>query len=117
LQKDEEPEPQLDADLVPVYLGWTQLMDGRSVSHGEGLSWRELSRWCEDHELHGEERRRWCRLLKAMDRAYVALINEERTDGNPGTGSRRTADAARRAGGDAGAGRRQQGGGTDHGGG
>lgn len=94
---NESEEPRIDADLLPVWRAWHELMDGRAVGDGEGLSWADLSRWCEDYEVHGEERRRFCRLLKAMDRAYVRHINEAVASGDSGTTDRRERDAARGA--------------------
>lgn len=32
-----------------------------------GLTWTDMSRWCEDHGIRGEERLRVIRLLRAMD--------------------------------------------------
>jgi hypothetical protein len=87
---------------MPLWNAWAMLMDGRDVSSGEALSWLEVSRYCEDHDISGEERRRWCRLLKAMDRVYVQEINARATDGErarpddrrDGHGARRAASAA-----------------------
>ena len=67
--------PEVDADLMPVWNAWHLLMGGRDVSSGEGLSWRECSRFCEDHGIEGDARRRWCRLLLAMDRVFVRFVN------------------------------------------
>jgi hypothetical protein len=102
LREEPTQPPTLDADLVPVWEAWAVLMDGRNVSDGEGLSWLELSRWCEDHGIEGASRRRWCRLLKAMDRAYVAHISEVHSGRGSRTGSGRAPDGAGRGAGEAG---------------
>jgi hypothetical protein len=91
LREEPTQPPTLDADLVPVWEAWAVLMDGRNVSDGEGLSW-----------LEGASRRRWCRLLKAMDRAYVAHISEVHNGRGSRTGSGRAPDGAGRGAGEAG---------------
>jgi hypothetical protein len=103
-------EPQLDADLHGVYGCWSQLMDGRQVGNGEALSWSEVSRWCEDHGIEGEARRRWCRLVKGLDRAYVAHVNTRQPDGDARTGGGRDAGRERLAAGRGGVGPGQDGG-------
>ena len=87
----DEPEPIFD-DLYPIWHAWHDLNTSRPIAGGMvpmplALSWSELSRYCEDHGIAGESRRRWIRLLRAMDVAYLGVIAEgraaRRRSGNP----------------------------------
>ena len=65
-------KPELFDDLIPTWQAWKALHLTRSVGMRVcGLSWSELSRYAEDHEMHGEERRRFCRIMLAVDEAYL----------------------------------------------
>ncbi|MFY9342224.1 MAG: hypothetical protein WAT39_07035 [Planctomycetota bacterium] len=76
VQDQTRAEPAIDADLMPVWSAFWQLVGSRQVGMAAGaIPWSELSRWCEDHEIGGEDRRRWCRLLSAMDLAWLSRVN------------------------------------------
>ena len=75
----EEPD-ELYEDLQSVWNAWwSDLHAGRNIGMAaSGLSWVDMSRWCEDHGISGEERLRWCRLFRAMDNTALAHWNRKR---------------------------------------
>jgi len=73
----EEPE-EVHEDLQGVWDGWWQLSGGRQIGMAvSGLSWTDLSRWCQDHAVYGEQRLRWIRLLQAMDATAIEAWNRK----------------------------------------
>jgi hypothetical protein len=73
-------EPELRADLRWIWNAWSDdLIDCRDTG-GMGsvaaIRWSEASRWCEDHAIDGAERLRFVRLVRELDRAYVAHLNK-----------------------------------------
>jgi hypothetical protein len=110
------PEPELDDDLQPVWNAWHELSEGRAIGMAaSGLAYSELSRWCEDNGVVGEERRRWCTLMRAMDREFLAMVNTKKggADANSRAADRRDGDAARGGAGEAGPRRHLRGGKPD----
>lgn len=79
IKRVEEPEDVYE-DLLPVWNAWwIDLTAGRALGMAaSGLTWGDLSRWCEDHGIHGQERLRWCRLLRAMDSTAMAHWNRKK---------------------------------------
>jgi hypothetical protein len=69
LESDPEPE-ELHDDLLPVWNAWQDLMSDRN-GMGGSIPWGAVSRWCEDHGIYGEQRLRWCRLIRACDVAHM----------------------------------------------
>lgn len=91
-QKGKAPQTQvaepddLYPDLIPVWNAWHELHTSRPIGMtAGGVPWSEQSRWCEDNGVHGERRRRWVRLLRAMDCAYLRHTAEAKgaARGNP----------------------------------
>lgn len=83
---------EVHEDLIPIWRAWHEISEGRQIGMAmSGLAWAEMSRYCEDVGVHGEQRLRWCRLMRAMDRAALAHWNrrkekppEAKHDGHPG---------------------------------
>ena len=74
----DEPDEVFE-DLQQLWAAWWTLNSGRQIGMAaSGLSWLDLSRWCEDHGIEGEERLRWCRLLRAMDDAALTHWSRKR---------------------------------------
>jgi len=73
----DEPDDVFE-DLRAVWDGWWHLGAGRQVGMAiGGLSWGDMSRWCQDHGIEGQERLRWIRLLQAMDGVAVSHWNRK----------------------------------------
>lgn len=72
--KESEPEPDdVFEDLRQVWDAWWDIGAGRASGFSmTGLTWTDMSRWCEDHGIRGEERLRVIRLLRAMDGTALA---------------------------------------------
>lgn len=68
---DEDHEPELFDDLQGIWCAWQQLLGDRG-GMGESIPWSAMSRWCEDNGIHGAERLRWCRLIRATDLSSLA---------------------------------------------
>lgn len=65
--------PELFPDLLPVFESWGELCSSRQSGMSlTGLSWSEVSQWCEDHGMTGRWRLRWIRLVRALDMVFVA---------------------------------------------
>jgi hypothetical protein len=63
----QEPDEVFE-DLQGVWDAWWSIGAGRSSGMSvNGLAWTEMSGWCADHGINGEERLRWIRLLRSMD--------------------------------------------------
>lgn len=66
-------------DLLRVWVAWWEIGAGRSVGMAMGgLTWTDMSRWCEDNGISGEERLRWCRLFRAMDGVAMTHWNKKK---------------------------------------
>lgn len=77
VRRQTRQDPWIDEDLLPVWVAFWQLVGSRTVGMAAGsIPWSELSRWCQDHEIEGAERRRWCRLLSAMDVAWLGHMSK-----------------------------------------
>lgn len=77
-QSMDEPDEVFE-DLRAVWDAWWDINPGRaSGPSASGLTWSEMSRWCEDHGIDGEERPRWIGLLRSMDVAALMHWNKVR---------------------------------------
>jgi len=66
-----EPAP-IYPDLIPLWEAFKDLNCSRQGEMGPvGLTWLDVSRYCEDHGLRGPTRLRWIRILRAMDREWM----------------------------------------------
>ena len=100
----DEPEDVFE-DLRQVWdAWWSDLGDGRMVGMAmSGLSWTDMSKWCEDHGITGEERLRWIRLFRAMDAVALPHWNRQKPlpqgapDASPRTGDGQHRTPARSA--------------------
>lgn len=87
LEGMEEP-PDIDRDLIPIWTCWHQLNGSRAVGMAaSGIPWSEVSAWCVDHGVIGDAKRRWCRLVLAMDAVALAWWHRPKggADADPGT--------------------------------
>ena len=84
LQRSADEPAALFEDLQAIWNGWWQLGGGRNIGMAvSGLTWGEMSRWCEDHGICGEERLRCIRLLQAMDATALEVWRKGKaTDAN-----------------------------------
>lgn len=83
-------KPRLFEDLRPIWNAWHELAHGRQIGMAaSGIPWSEMSRYCEDHGVHREQRLRWCRLIQAMDTAWLGEIHKKGDDADSRTDTRR----------------------------
>ncbi len=74
----EEKPDEVWPELIPIWNAWHELSVSRPVGMAaSGVPWAEQSRFCEDNGIHGQERLRWIRLLRAMDLVYLSQSAEK----------------------------------------
>lgn len=94
----ETPQPELFKDLEQLWNDWQTMSVARpSGMSPSGIPWSEWSTYARDHGYHGAERLRFCRLMSALDAAWLAemFLRRERKRKGKSDGVNRTGDPGR----------------------